>query len=328
MCNFLTPQLAYCHLTVEETDLLLEAVVKRIKGPNLGSDDWYLQEIVKSYFQERSIGTQKDTFGPYSEMIFYCSAEADYDLLGQHTDTIDCKYYSNFIGNDLPTKISYTPHWYRTGSHLLNLEAFKVYQWLLNCKYQGISIARNSELWLQLVTTEELEIASYQLLKPFRKPKENPTYSPVIQEQLSFLESQQEKHGILPDIISIELVGHSVEGLNKRIADQRPIPLFKVEGEVQFPKEYLQWYLKQRICEWQALGGEILFDKGYLLAIHWGKASFQRPFYWELWKDIKNLRSEYTELLALTLYIQNLWREHKGIQFETKERAYYFDTQT
>jgi hypothetical protein len=93
-------------------------------------------------------------------------------------------------------------------------------------------------------------------------------------------------------------------------------------------KNYLQWYLKHRICEWQALGGEILFDKGYLLAIHWGKASFQRPFYWDLWKDIKNPRSEYRELLALTLNIQNLWREHKRIQFETKERAYSFDTQT
>ncbi len=121
---------------MEETDVLLEAVVKRIKGPDLGSDDWYLQEIVKSYFKERSSGSQKDTFGLYSERIFYCSAEADYDLLGQHTNTIDCKYYSNFIGKDLPAKISYTPHWYRTGSTLLNLQAFKVYQWLLNCKHR------------------------------------------------------------------------------------------------------------------------------------------------------------------------------------------------
>jgi hypothetical protein len=310
---------------VEETDLHIEAVIKCLKSPVVGSDDWYLQEIVDSYFNKKS---ELDNFGPYSKKIFYCSAEADYELLGQHTDTIDCKDYSDYIGNDLPVKLNYTPHWYRTSSNLLNLESFKVYQWLKNCKHQGISIARNSELWLQVETVEELELESYKLLKLFRKPKGKTTYRPVIQDQLDYLESQQEEHGILPDIISIELVGHSVDGLNKRIADKRKIPLFKVEGEVQFPKEYLQWYLKHRICEWQALGGEILFDKGYQLAIYWGKASFQRPFYWDLWKDIKNLRSEYRELLALTLYIQNLWREHKGIQFETKERAYSFDTQT
>ncbi len=126
LCNFLTPWLAYCHLTVEETDLLLEAVVKCLKAPVLGSDDWYLQEIVDSYFNKRSPYYEKEVFGPYSERIFYCSAEADYDLLGQHTDTIDCKDYSNYIGNDLPTKIHYTPHWYRSGRNQLNLEAFKV----------------------------------------------------------------------------------------------------------------------------------------------------------------------------------------------------------
>ncbi len=129
---------------MKETDQVLAEVVKHLKAPVLGSNDWYLQEIVDSYFNQRSIGYQKEVFGPYSVRIFYCSAD-------QHTDTLDCKHYSNYIGKELLVKINYTPHWYRLSSKLLNLEAFKLYQWLLKCKHQGISIARNSEYWLQVV---------------------------------------------------------------------------------------------------------------------------------------------------------------------------------
>jgi hypothetical protein len=64
------------------------------------------------------------------------------------------------------------------------------------------------------------------------------------------------------------------------------------------------------------------------LAVAFGHSKFQRPFNWDLWKDIKNLWSEYRELLDLTLKLQNLFREHKGYQFEDKARAYSFDTQT
>lgn len=315
---------------MEVTDSDIKAVVKRFKVPILGSDDWYIQEILASYIDSKPFGNKakKDNFGPYSLRIFYCSAEADYDLLGQHTETIDTEHYSDYLGEDIPVKLDYIPHWYRLDQKSFDPVCFKLYHWLRNCKHQGIPISRNSELWLQLFTTQELEIASYTVLKPFRKPKESPTYPPVIQEHLNYLLEQQEEHQILPDIISIPLVGHNVEGLNKRILDRRPIPFYQVTGEVQFPQAYLQWYLRHRIIEWAALGGEILFDQGYSLAVAFGRSSFQRPFYWDLWKDIKNLRSEYRELLVLTLYLQNLFREHKGYQAEPKARAYSFDTQT
>ncbi len=99
-----------------------------------------------------------------------------------------------------------------------------------------------------------------------------------------------------------------MEGLNKYILDRRPIPYYQIEGLEQFPKAYLQWYLRQRIIEWVAHGGESLFDKGYSLAVAFGHGKFRRPFYWDLWKDIKNLRSEYRDLLALTLNLQHLLR--------------------
>ncbi len=236
--------------------------------------------------------------------------ETDYNLLGQHTETIDTEYNSDFIREDLPVKLEYIPHWYHLDRNLFDPVSYKHYHWLRNCKHQHIPISHNSVLWLQVVTMQELEIATYNILKPFRKTKESPTYPPVIQEHLDYLLEQQAEHQILPDIISIPLIDHNVEGLNKYILDRRPIPFYQVTGEVQFPKAYLQWYLKHRIFEWVALGGEILFDKGYSLAVAFGHSKFQRPFYWDLWKDIKNLRSKYRQLLALTIFLQNLFREN------------------
>lgn len=84
-------------------------------------------------------------------------------------------------------------------SDFLDAEAFKVYHWLCNCKYQGISIARNNEYWLQLATTQELEVASYSVLKLFRKPKVTPVYRPVIQKELNYLIAQQKEHSNLPE---------------------------------------------------------------------------------------------------------------------------------
>jgi hypothetical protein len=315
---------------VEYTDSDFKKLGKRFKVPLFGTDEWYIQEIVDTYMDGKPFGYKHtiDDFGPYSLRVFYCSAEADYDFLGQHNDTIDTEHYSDYLGGELPPKVDYIPHWYRLDRKIIDPLSFKLYNWLRNCKHQHYPISRNSELWLQTLETQELEIAGYTVLKPFRKPKESPTYPTAVQAHLDYLQEQQKEHQILPDIVSIPLVRHNVEGLNKYILDKRPIPFYQVEGLVQFPLAYLQWYLRQRIIEWVAHGGEILFDKGYSLAIAFNHSKFQRPFYWDLWKDIKNLRREYTDLLVLTLRLQELFREHKGYQFEDKARAYSFDTQT
>jgi hypothetical protein len=44
------------------------------------------------------------------------------------------------------------------------------------------------------------------------------------------------EHGILPDIVSINLILHPVEGLNKYINDKRPIPIYKYKEEEHFSK--------------------------------------------------------------------------------------------
>jgi hypothetical protein len=213
---------------VEYTDSDFKNFSKRFKVPLFGTDEWYIQDIVDSYLDGKPFGNiaSKDNFGPYSLRIFYCSAEADYDLLGQHTKTIDTEYYSDYLGGELPPKVEYIPHWYRLDSKIIDPLSFKLYNWLRNCKQQHYPISRNSELWLQVITMQELEIANYTVLKPFRKPKESPTYPTAIQAHLDNLLQQQEEHQLLPDIISIPLVCPNVEGLNKYILDRCPIPFF------------------------------------------------------------------------------------------------------
>jgi len=81
---------------VEYTDSDFKKLAKRYKVPLFGTDEWYIQDIVDSYMKDgKPVGYKHtiDDFGPYSLRIFYCSAEADYDLLGQHNDTIDAENY-------------------------------------------------------------------------------------------------------------------------------------------------------------------------------------------------------------------------------------------
>ncbi len=73
--------------------------------------------------------------------IFYCSAEADYDFLGQHNDTIDTEHYSDYLGGELPPKVDYIPHWYRLDRKIVDPLSFKLYNWLRNCKHQHYPIS-------------------------------------------------------------------------------------------------------------------------------------------------------------------------------------------
>jgi hypothetical protein len=110
--------------------------------------------------------------------------------------------------------------------------------------------------------------------------------------------------------------------LNKYISDSRPIPWYK--GGKPIELGFLEWYLSKRIQEWVAFGGEIAFDKGFLLALSYNKKAYHRAFHWDLWRDITNLRFEAEEVVKTTLFIQDLWKSYKGIPPERKES---FDTQ-
>jgi hypothetical protein len=69
--------------------------------------------------------------------------------------------------------------------------------------------------------------------------------------------------------------------------------------------------LSKRISEWFAFGGIRLYQTGIYNTRSTGRRAFLRPFYWDLWKDIRTLREEAIKVKACTHYIQNLWREYK-----------------
>jgi hypothetical protein len=76
----------------------------------------------------------------------------------------------------------------------------------------------------------------------------------------------------------------------------------------------IQWYLSKRISEWFAFGGIRLYQTCIYNTRNTGRRAFLRPFYWDLWKDIRTLREEALKVKACTHYVQKLWRGYKGKQ--------------
>ncbi len=87
----------------------------------------------------------------------------------------------------------------------------KLYQWLKTCYLEGINIDISSRLWCSHIETKELEIESYKILQPFRKPKVYPTYRPSIQVDLDCLTYLYQRNFHNNTIDTIELILHPVE---------------------------------------------------------------------------------------------------------------------
>jgi hypothetical protein len=93
------------------------------------------------------------------------------------------------------------------------------------------------------------------------------------------------------------------------LKDSRPIPSYKridsADPHFEFNEVgFIQWYLSKRIQEWIAFGGERLHKIGINHARSTGKRAFLMEFYWDLWKEIKNLREEALEAKPSATYLQ------------------------
>jgi hypothetical protein len=285
----------------------------------LGSDAWYLQEIEIAYADPRLKGYERIDISPYRSSILRAYAEADYTYLGLRLEGAPDQ---NLIGETgPPDRLYFKPHWLFLDHKVVDYNTFKLYQWVRQCIHGGIKVHENTLHWVHLIETKELELQAYTALQPFRTPSKNPSYSTLVQQDLDWLIAESDRYPI-DTINSIELKFHQVQGLNKNISDSRPIPWYKEGKPIELG--FLEWYLSKRIQEWVAFGGEIAFDKGFLLALSYNKKAFHRAFYWDLWRDITNLRFEAEEVVKTTLFIQDLWKSYKGIPPERKES---FDTQ-
>jgi hypothetical protein len=103
--------------------------------------------------------------------------------------------------------------------------------------------------------------------------------------------SDKKGHQVIHDVeldypVELELI-------NRRVLDYPPIPSH-ADGK-QLPKAFFKWYLEKRIKEWLAAGGHIQWKRNFQYFIKYsehpasGGRLFLKAFYWDLWKDLKNL---------------------------------------
>jgi hypothetical protein len=163
------------HLTV----IITQETVNRLQGTvKLGSDEWYLKEIEEEYADPSRKGYQHQEESPYTIHTLRGYAEADYLYLGLYLEGApdesnkgDPTRGIEAIEILYPPRFHYQPHWLRFDPRVTDYYTLKLYQWIKTCYLEGINIEISSHLWCSRIETKELEIESYKILQPFRKPK-------------------------------------------------------------------------------------------------------------------------------------------------------------
>jgi hypothetical protein len=226
----------------------------------LGTDEWYLEDIREDYHNPRYKGYERVDIGYYNLKVLGIYPEVDFEYLGQQLQGAPDERQPGFAVDKesgyIPPRINYIPHWLDLNPKVASHSTFKLYHWVKNCKHLDIKLHINTTYWLQIIETQALEEESYLVLKPFRKPSEDPECNSEVQDYLDYLIAQELEVGITPSINTIELKFHQVDNLNQYIGDSRPIPPYL--GGKQIEEPFLEWYLAKRIEEWVAFGGERL----------------------------------------------------------------------
>jgi len=304
--------------------IITNETVNRLQGiVKLGSDEWYLKEIEEENARK---GYQNQGESSYTIYTLRGYAEADYIYLGLYLKGApdednrgDPERGIEPIETIYPPRFHYQPHWLRFDPWVTDFYTLKLYQWIKTCYLEGTTLHFNSTLWYSSIITKELEIESYKILQPFRKPKVFPTYRPSVQVDLDYLTYLYQRNFHNHTIDTIELVLHPVENyFRSYLRDSRPIPCYKrldsADPNFEFIEVgFIQWYLSKRILEWIAFGGERLLKTGFHNARRTGNRAFLREFYWDLWKDIDNLREEALAAKTSATYLQELWKKYKSV---------------
>ncbi len=289
-----------------------------------GSDEWYLKEIEEEYGDPEEKGYQREQQGLYITHMLRAFADSDYLFLGLNLEGApdQASAIDPFLIEEeeflYPPRFHYQPHWLRLNPKVTDYYTYKLYHWIKNCKLEGIKIHCNSSHWFSITETKELEVESYKVLqKAFKKPVETPNYRPLVQQDLDILTSlyQQNQHNHTID--TIQLILHPVGNLSDYLKDSRPVPCYWTTDKTKLEfieVSIIQWYLSKRILEWIAFGGQNLHQIGISNTRRTRRRAFLRPFYWDLWKHIKNLRREAIQVKNCTIYLQKLWKEYKGKQ--------------
>jgi hypothetical protein len=193
---------------------------------------------------------------------------------------------------EYPVKLGYIPHWFKVPKTIGGKEYF-AWTYLEACEYDHLPVSKEGVLWKNWVGAQLVWLQQHQILKQFKKPELTPEYPAHVQRVL-------EKVKWLSAPASIDLVEFEVPVnlpcFNQHIWDWRPIPM-KENGQ-QIDKYLIKKYFQERAIKWLAAGGYRQWQKDWEHYLLYSKRMalstkrFIKPFYWDLWMDLDNLRGQ------------------------------------
>jgi hypothetical protein len=276
--------------------LTSSAVAKKPRfGPKVGTQAWWIEEAKTKAPADRSkwISLSKYQLGRRQAL-----AEYDYLTLGEECkgDLENLPYY--------PTRIQHKPHYFAAVG-CLNWREFKVYTWTKATKVLGLPVSAETKTWCAYLDHQDTRVEAVKFLGRFKLECKQPL-DPLLEDEST--RGPPEAAFISSVVLHIPKdlpKGDWLEGLNTSVRDNRQIPT--IDGSFHpIRTEFVKFYLKQRLWEYLALGGnkelverKPLLDKGFQLP---------DPFYWDLWSDLENLRKEYLE-----------WCEEEGVNPEGEQ---------
>ncbi len=107
--------------------------------PNLGSDEWYLDEIKEEYSDPDEKGYEKEDVGEYICKVLRGYAEADYEFLGKHLPGApdEIQPGTEVEPGYIPTRLQYKPDWLDLNPRVVSYKAVPLAQELPALGYSG-----------------------------------------------------------------------------------------------------------------------------------------------------------------------------------------------
>ena len=121
---------------------LLSPIAKRARWLQLGTDEWYLDEIKNDYADPDEKGYEREDVGDYIRKTLRGYAEADFEFLGLHLPGAPDEVQPGTEVEEeyILTRLLYKPDWLVLNPRVAKYSTFKLYHWLKNCQHWDTKI--------------------------------------------------------------------------------------------------------------------------------------------------------------------------------------------
>ena len=290
-----------------------------------GSEEWYQRKIRLEHPE-----AEHRFVLPWDLEKSKAIALLDYHWLGEKLvgapdndeDSLCLALWDEDVRREYPVKINHIPHWFKAPK-TIGREEYFAWTYLEACEYDHLPISDESILWKNWIGIQPVWLEQHQVLKQFKKPELTLEYPAHVQKALERAKWLSAPASI--DSVEFE-VPVNLPCFNRHIWDWRPIPT-KENGQ-QIDKYLIKKYLQERVVEWLAAGGYRQWHKDWEYYLLYSERTalstkfFIKPFYWDLWLDLDNLRGQTNRWEELVVIIQLAWRvhcAHKDLLKETNE---------